>query len=102
MQSRPWRRLYNTKAWHRLRTAQLRDEPLCCFCSALGIVTPATVADHKTPHKGNEVLFYDRCNLQSLCKTCHDSAKQKQEKTGSLPGCDESGWPLDPSHHWAR
>ena len=102
MDKRPWRHLYNMKAWHRLRTAQLRDEPLCRLCSARGDVTAASIADHKIPHKGDEALFFDRENLQSLCKTCHDSAKQKQEKTGALPGCDASGWPLDPAHHWSR
>nr|WP_233242545.1 HNH endonuclease [Sporanaerobacter acetigenes] len=24
------------------------------------------------PHKGNEDLFYDINNLQSLCKSCHE------------------------------
>ncbi|MCK2183518.1 HNH endonuclease [Halomonas getboli] len=100
MDTRPWRHLYNTRRWHRLRAAQLRDEPLCRFCRDLGRVTPAKVADHITPHKGGEALFFDADNLQSLCKTCHDSAKQRQEKTGSLPGCDLDGLPLDPDHPW--
>lgn len=102
MSERPWRYLYNTRRWHRLRTAQLRDEPLCRYCKALGKVTPAIIADHIKPHKGDEELFFDSDNLQSLCKLCHDSAKQSQERTGKLPGCGEDGWPLDPNHHWAR
>ncbi|WP_327198035.1 HNH endonuclease [Sporanaerobacter acetigenes] len=28
--------------------------------------------DHIEPHKGNEDLFYDINNLQSLCKSCHE------------------------------
>jgi len=67
-----------------------------------GKVTAATVADHKTPHKGDEGLFFDELNLQSLCKPCHDSAKQRLEKSGHLIGCDESGVPLDPGSHWHR
>jgi len=102
MNDRPWRRLYNTKAWHKLRAAQLRDEPLCRLCQQLGRVTAAGIVDHIIPHKGDEALFYDPCNLQSLCKHCHDSAKQSQEKTGRLPGCGEDGWPLDPGHHWMK
>lgn len=102
MDSRPWRHLYSTKRWHRLRWHQLQREPLCRFCDALGKVTAAGVVDHKTPHKGDEALFFDEENLQSLCKTCHDSSKQIQEKSGSLPGCDASGMPLDPNSHWHR
>jgi len=102
MNARPWRRLYSTKGWHRLRTAQLRDNPLCRLCADLGHTTPATVVDHIQPHKGNESLFYDAANLQSLCKRCHDSAKKSQELTGRLPGCDVNGGPLDPGHHWGR
>lgn len=98
--ARPWKHLYNTKRWHRLRWYQLQGEPLCRFCAALGHVTEATVVDHKKPHKGDEELFFDPDNLQSLCKTCHDSTKQRQEKSGYLAGCDADGWPLDPASHW--
>ena len=102
MKERPWRRLYNTKAWYRLRAAQLRDEPLCRLCQQMGRVSPATVVDHIIPHKGDESLFFDPGNLQSLDKKCHDSVKQKQERSGHLVGCGEDGWPLDPNSHWNR
>lgn len=101
--SRPWRHLYNTKAWKALRLEQLSRQPLCCYCQQQGKVTAATVADHINPHKGDESLFFDGGNLQSLCKTCHDSAKQKAEKHGITEiGSDTAGSPLDPSHHWNR
>jgi 5-methylcytosine-specific restriction protein A len=35
-------------------------------------MTPATVVDHIVPHRGNQKLFWDRKNWQSLCKTHHD------------------------------
>ena len=99
--ARPWRYLYNQKAWHKLRAAQLRDEPLCRMCKASGRLTPATIVDHIIPHKGDEALFYDRANLQSLDKQCHDSAKQRAEKRGVQDiGCDSNGWPTSPDHHW--
>lgn len=101
MDSRPWRHLYSTKRWHRLRWHQLQAEPLCRYCAAMGRTTAATVVDHITPHKGDEALFFGGA-LQSLCKGCHDSAKQRLEKSGSLPGCDVNGWPLDPNSHWYR
>ena len=70
------------------------------MCEALGKTVPANVVDHVKPHKGNEVLFFNPLNLQSLCKSCHDSAKQTLEKSGVLIGCGTDGTPLDPSHHW--
>lgn len=101
--SRPWRHLYNTKAWKALRREQLAKEPLCRYCEQQGKVAAANVADHIKPHKGDESLFFDADNLQSLCKTCHDSAKQKAEKRGVTEiGSDTSGSPLDPVHHWNR
>lgn len=100
--ARPWRALYNTKAWHRLRWHQLQAEPLCRLCAQLGSTTAATVVDHIVPHKGDHGLFHDPDNLQSLCKTCHDSVKQRQEVRGVLVGCDAAGAPLDPGHWWNR
>jgi len=92
--------LYSTAAWKKLRKAQLQAKPWCAFCFQLEIKTPATVVDHKTPHKGNQVLFFDPLNLQSLCKTCHDSAKKRLELSGVMKGGDVTGHPLDPFHHW--
>lgn len=102
MKAAEYARLYRTKAWHRLRTITLRDNPLCVYCEQLGRLTPATVVDHVVPHKGDEGLFYDQGNLQSLCKPCHDSVKARQEARGVLVGSNENGYPVDPSHHWAK
>lgn len=95
-----WHHLYLTARWKALRASQLKREPLCRFCGQLGRVTAATIADHVKPHKGDLVLFFDPQNLQSLCKTCHDSTKAIQEHRGILVGCDVNGKPLDPNHHW--
>lgn len=97
-----YRRLYGTKRWFQLRARQLREQPLCKFCGDLGRITPAAVVDHKRPHRGDEALFFDPDNLQSLCKPCHDGAKQQLEKSGTLRGCGLDGVPLDASHHWRR
>ncbi len=45
-------------------------------------VVLATVVDHKIPHKGDETLFWDRKNWQSLCKPHHDGTKQAMERSG--------------------
>ena len=91
---------YSTPQWRSMRLAQLRKEPLCAYCMKAGSITAALVADHVIPHKGKRELFFDDANLQSLCKTCHDSTKQHFERTGHTQGCDANGVPLDPKHHW--
>ena len=96
------KRLYSTAAWYKLRARQLRNSPFCVYCAEAGHLTAATVADHIIPHRGSELLFYDAKNLQSLCKQCHDSAKQQLEKTGVLRGSTSSGEPLDKKSAWYR
>ena len=87
---RYWVAWYKTAAWARLRKWQLQREPCCCFCDRDGRVTPANTVDHKIPHKGDKKLFFDRDNLQSLCKPCHSSEKQREEKA-TVKGCDAKG-----------
>lgn len=72
------------------------------MCERLGRITAAAVVDHKTPHKGDAVLFWNEANWQSLCAACHDSHKQSQERTGSVRGTADDGMPLDPTHPWNR
>jgi 5-methylcytosine-specific restriction endonuclease McrA len=91
---------YNTKRWRVERLDHLRSEPFCRFCAEQGRKIPATVVDHIQPWRGNLTLFWDRTNWQSLCKSCHDGAKQRLERSGHLVGSDASGMPLDPAHHW--
>jgi len=90
---------YGTARWQRLRASQLQAEPLCRYCSQTGRVTDATVADHVVPHKGDPDLFWHG-ELQSLCDTCHNSVKQREEKGQTIAGCTADGMPLDVSHHW--
>lgn len=73
---KPTRRLYRTGRWLRLRQAQLESQPHCSACGA-----PAKVADHVTPHRGDEEAFWSS-PLQSLCKPCHDGPKQRTERGG--------------------
>jgi hypothetical protein len=76
-----------------MRKAQLAKEPLCRYCQQMGRVTAATVCDHITPHRGDVALFYAG-PFQSLCATCHSSAKQAEEKSGVVRGCDVDGKPF--------
>jgi len=41
-------------------------------CQQRGKLTPATVVDHITPHRGDWDLFWDSSNWQPLCKPDHD------------------------------
>jgi 5-methylcytosine-specific restriction protein A len=87
-----YKRWYKTARWQKLRLLQLYREPLCRMCRPR--LTPATVADHEAPHRGDAVLFWDPDNLQSLCKRCHDGDKQRIEKGGKpKPRISLSGWP---------
>lgn len=93
-------RLYNSRRWRQRRASHLARNPLCVFCLDLGKLTPATVVDHKEPHRGDPVKFWNESGWQSLCKPCHDGAKQQMEKSGGLRGSDSDGVPADPTHHW--
>jgi 5-methylcytosine-specific restriction protein A len=84
--------------WRRERAIYLRLHPLCVMCRPRAV--PARVVDHKVPHRGDQKLFWNHENWQSLCFTHHNSHKQSFEKTGVIRGCDENGVPIDPNHHW--
>ena len=93
-------RLYDTQRWKRERAAFLRRNPLCRMCEAIGLTSLARAVDHVEPHRGNETLFWNQDNWQPICLTCHSAAKQAQERTGQIRGCDVHGRPLDPNHPW--
>ncbi|WP_434612095.1 HNH endonuclease [Tabrizicola sp. M-4] len=87
-----WRRWYKTAQWQRLRWSVLqRDLFTCKRCGHVEGNTALLVADHKVPNSKaaitmtvaeHHALFHDPANLQCLCKGCHDSAKQAEEKAG--------------------
>lgn len=85
--------LYKTRQWQARRLVHIKRHPLCAYCLKLGKVTPATVADHIEPHKGDLAKF--RGPLQSLCATCHSSAKAKEERRGKSIAFDALGNPID-------
>lgn len=65
--------------WQQARQRYLFDNPLCVYCQREGHVSAASVVDHITPHRGDQVLFWDQANWQPLCKPCHDRIKQREE-----------------------
>ena len=79
--TQPWRAWYKTARWQKLRWAVLvRDLFTCRRCKRVEPDTSQLVADHDTPHRGDEALFWDPENLQCLCKPCHDGDKQREER----------------------
>lgn len=97
--SAEYHHLYNSRRWRRIRAQQLEAQPFCVFCRGEGRLIPATVCDHIEPHRGDVARFYAG-PFQSLCKRCHDSAKARIESGSGPIGCDESGMPINPRHHW--
>jgi 5-methylcytosine-specific restriction protein A len=83
-----------TSAWTKARDHYLRKHPLCVYCKREGRTTAASVVDHIIAHRLKEVidsgdeariaaarkLFWDSENWQSLCGSCHNSVKQREEK----------------------
>lgn len=90
---------YNHR-WRKARETYLSAHPLCVECGKHGRVAAASVVDHIAPHRNDQALFWDRANWQALCKPCHDSHKQRAERSGAVVGCDAAGLPLDPRHPW--
>ena len=80
-----WRKWYHTTRWRNLRWSVLEAAMFTCArCGRLEGDTSQLVADHVIPHRGDEALFWSRANLQCLCAPCHNSAKQREERRGSL------------------
>ena len=69
--------------WRRERKQWLFKNPFCVMCikEKRGKVL-ANEVDHIKPHKGNQELFWNKGNWQSLCKKCH-SRKTVKEDMGS-------------------
>lgn len=100
-EAKPWRAWYATKAWFIRRSRQLKHFPFCAKCLVMGMTRKATVVDHVLPHRGDRRAFFHG-EVQSLCKACHDSAKQREEGEGFAREIGNDGWPTDPKHPFNR
>jgi 5-methylcytosine-specific restriction protein A len=85
--------LYKKAEWINGRIIQLKKFPLCALCGE-----PANVVHHKVAHDGDERLFFDTSNWESLCKRCHDSDEQSEEIRGHSTRLGLDGWPVDARH----
>jgi len=65
--------------WRKARLMYLRRHPLCVECKNEDRLSPGTTVDHIVPHKGNQTLFWDENNWQSLCATHHNVKTAKED-----------------------
>jgi 5-methylcytosine-specific restriction endonuclease McrA len=84
----PWQDWYASKRWRKLRWSVLvRDLFACRLCKQRFADTSQLVCDHVEPHHGDRRRFWAG-PFQTLCKPCHDGAKQAAERApggGSRP-----------------
>jgi 5-methylcytosine-specific restriction protein A len=85
-----WRKWYYTARWKKLRQEILvRDSYTCQQTGVLCIgkypADNSPVVDHVKQHHGDEQLFWDATNLQTVSKGYHDKVKQSLER-GSFGG----------------
>jgi len=73
--NRDVRKWYYTAQWAHLRQQVLTDAAYTC--AQCGMVQAALDVDHIVKHEGDPAQFWNRANLQALCKPCH-SRKTEQ------------------------
>ncbi len=102
MSKKSWAYLYRRSAWvHptkglRWRTL-VRDGFCCAECRRVNLSSRMCV-HHIVDHKGDEALFFDPANCQTLCLSCHDSTIKQRAIYGYSSACGPDGYPLDPAH----
>ena len=63
------RLLYHREPWRLLRLRVIAEAVnMCAQCRR---VVRKLDVDHIVPHRGDLTLFWDRGNLQALCRQCH-------------------------------
>src|SRR5688572_18837870 len=56
-----------------------KNHTVCALCLIEGFIERAFAVDHITPHRGNQQLFWDHTNHQSLCES-HHNRKAREER----------------------
>jgi 5-methylcytosine-specific restriction protein A len=76
---------YHSARWQKLRQEVLIRDLYTCQQTGVILTTGrdapnAAVVHHKVPHHGDERLFWDIDNLESVAKSWHDAEAQRLEK----------------------
>ena len=67
--------------WSKARATYLLSHPHCAMITdGIRCTRSANVVDHIKPHRGDNALFWDKTNWQSLCGPCHNRRKQSLER----------------------
>lgn len=80
-----WKSWYKTARWRALRQQRLLIDNYTCqrtgrLCGGKYPAPDSPVVNHKAPHRGSELLFWDINNLETVTKEVHDSQIQKEEQ----------------------
>lgn len=67
--------LYDTARWKQERKQHLAGEPYCRSCGAIG-----TFVDHIIPPRGNDSMFFERGNWQTLCRPCSNAKTGRETR----------------------
>lgn len=73
-----------TDDWAKASKSHLSQHPLCCWCMAKGITTPATVTDHIIPvvDGQQDAGFWLAANWASMCAPCHWDKTRTEKNPG--------------------
>lgn len=73
----PSKRGYGSK-WVKESARWIAANPACVECGLID-VRSRMVVDHITPHRGDQQLFWNRRNWQTLCRKCHNQKTARGE-----------------------
>ena len=96
---------YRSKAWWKLRSqAFKRDGFKCRFCGVCVRGKGNAHADHIKRRKEFPMLAMVLGNIQTLCNTCHNSVKKRDENSalGDSRGAKANGMPSDANNIWSE
>lgn len=85
----PYKHLYQSVRWRKMRAIHLAAHPLCEDCIKENITTPANTVDHIIPVRSGKVDFFDMSNWQSLCEEHHQ--KKRAAERGTINYSEQHG-----------
>lgn len=68
---------YRSYRWIKLRKEILSKSTHCAMCGISNVESTLHI-HHIVPPRGNEELFFNKDNLTTLCKTCHDKVTRRE------------------------
>jgi hypothetical protein len=94
-----------SKWWRRTSANQLKLEPLCAECLKNSVITPAVLAHHVQPVKGQDGraswmnFRMPPKGLASYCLACHQKLHAEQKGASRQDDVGQDGWPKTDANH---